>query len=487
MSLARDTVFYTTANWGVKLAGLITFPVLLTYFSPQEFGYISLVNIIASICSVVGIMAVADQGLPRFFVDATHEHEKTSYTSSAFLVSGLGTACVVLLIIASTPFVSYFLPDIKKPIYFTGLIAITCFAQSIHSIGSNMLKWTFQSNKFMKLSLFRASIATIVTISGIVFWGWRVQPTILTIAISMCIAGFCACLLVRNYISISAVSREKIKILFVYSWPLLCVNIFASFTRSLDRIFLATLGSLQMVGIFSVAATIASVFEILTSGFLFAWGPHVIKTYRNETSTQRYSYYFNVFTLIGILCIILLGLWSNPIINLFRPDHVYGQIGVFIPWIVSGTLLYYLGNYFALGPVLAKKTYWRLITFVIAATSNAVLNLVLIPRFGILGAGLATTFSSLFAAILSQIISNKLFFLPNRWIYSFSLILAFTVLVSFSQHSSFATIFKMNNIVYRILITLLLTSLAIISFYKDIQDSRVIGTISKKIVLKRAH
>jgi O-antigen/teichoic acid export membrane protein len=437
---------------------------------------------VASFSSILGMLAVVDQGLPRFFIDAKDEAEKQGYVTTSFLVSGLGVLTITFVILISTPLVKIFFKDVSVPIIFTSLVALVCLSQSFNYVGSNMLKWTFQSALFMKITFAQTLIAACLTVGGIVLLGWRAKEVLLVGGLITLGAGAWANLSVKEYLKPRTISKKKVKELAAYSWPLLGLNIFAFFTRSLDRIFLAGLASLSAVGIFSVSSSVASIFQVLISGFFFAWGPYMLSTFRETWAPQRYAQFFSLFSCLGIVSIVGLGLWGSPIVMLFRPDGAYQEIGVFIPWIVSGTLIYYLGGYFAPGPSIRKKTYWKLIAFVLAGSSNAILNYTLIPRLGILGAGVATTVSSLIAGVFNQIVSNRLYFIPNRWKFSFAIILTFTVGVSLIQYNN--SIYNINDIslASRILLTLILLTIGIIPFLKDIKESGVLRKFFVKFV-----
>jgi O-antigen/teichoic acid export membrane protein len=267
LSLAKDTGFYSIANWGRRFVGLATAPVLIAYFSPAEYGYMSLVQTLASLCSILGLLAIVDQGLPRFFIDSEEEGEKKGYFSTAAFASCLGVLGVSCLTLGFTPLVGIFIDDVASPIVFTALIAVLCLGQSVYYAGSNMLKWTFQSPLFMKITLCQAIIGGGLTIFLVVVFGAKAKCVLVVMALVALGAGIVANWGVRGYFRFAAISRQKFGQLVTYSWPLLGLNIFAFFTRSLDRIFLASLTSLTSVGIFSVSYMIASVFETLISGF----------------------------------------------------------------------------------------------------------------------------------------------------------------------------------------------------------------------------
>ena len=473
MSLSRDTFFYSVANWGQRLVTFVTAPVTIAYFTPADYGYMSLVMTVASFCSILGMLAVVDQGLPRFFIDSTDENEKKGYVTTSLMVSSIGVLAITFTIFVATPIVRVFFEDIRVPVIFTSLIALVCISQSFNYVGSNMLKWTFQSALFMKISFVQTVAAAGLTVGGIVLLGWRAKGILIAGALVALGAGVWANLSVKQYLMPFVISQKKAKELAIYSWPLLGLNIFAFFTRSLDRIFLAALTSLSAVGIFSVSSAVANVFQVLISGFFFAWGPYVLSTYGEIWAPRRYAQLFSAVSFLGIVSIVGLGLWGSSLVMLFRPDGAYREIGVFIPWIVSGTLLYHVGGYFAPGPAIKKKTYWKLIAFILAGTSNAVLNYILIPRLGILGACVATSFSSLIAGVFNQVVSNRLYFVPNRWKLSFTLILIYSILVSFLQLKN--PFLNLNEISYsaRASLTAALIICGTLPFYQDIKALRL--------------
>lgn len=474
-SLSKDTFYYSLAKWGQRFSTILIAPFVITYFSPQQYGYLSLINTLGAFFSMLGMLAIVDQGLPRFFIDTADLREKQNYASTSLLISGVGMLVITSVIVAGFPLIPLLFEEIEGPFLFSLLVALVGFAHSLRHIGGGMLKWTFQSALFTKISLMQALVIFGLTIFGIIVLNWRANAVLLiSSAITLC-CGIWALSCCKQFFRFSAFSKSKSKELIAYSWPLLGLNIFAFFTRSLDRLFLAGLTSLGTVGIFAVSAAVASVFETLVAGFFFAWGPFILSTFRKPESPQRYADFFGLTACIGLISIVILGFWGSPVIMLLRPEGTYLEIGIYIPWIVSGTLLYYLGGYFTPGPNIAKKTYWKFLGFVLAAATNAVLNYLLIPRLGILGAGLATTVASLMAAVFNITVSNRLYYIPLKWQLSFSVILLYTAAVSFVQHASPNYL----PLYLRFFVTVGMIGIALLIYLHEIKASQILQKIWK--------
>ncbi len=475
MSLFKDTFFYSLAKWGHRLSTIILAPFIITYFTPQQYGYMSLINTLGAFFAMIGMLAIVDQGLPRFFIDTDDLFEKQSYASTSLLISGVGILVMTGIILAGFPLIPLFFDEIQAPFLFCLLIALVSLGHSMRHIGGNMLKWTFQSALFTRITLFQALTILCLTICGMLVWNWRANAALLISSTVTLICGIWAISYSKQYLKFSAFSKPKSKELITYSWPLLGLNIFAFFTRSLDRLFLAALTSLGTVGIFAVASAVASLFETLLAGFFFAWGPFILSTFRKPKSPQLYADFFGVTACIGLMSIVILGLWGSPVVMLLRPEGTYLEIGVYIPWIVSGALLYFLGGYFTPGPNIVKKTYWKFIGFVLAAATNAILNYLLIPKLGILGAGLATTVASLVAAIFNIIVSNRLYYIPLKWQIAFSVILFYAATVSFIQHTSPTYL----SLYLRFFATVCMLGVALLLYHRDIKASGILQKVLK--------
>jgi O-antigen/teichoic acid export membrane protein len=357
-------------------------------------------------------------------------------------------------------------------------VSLACLAQSFGILGNTLLRWTYQSPLFMKINLTKAVLTTVLTITGITLLDWRANGAILVAALSACLCGMWALHAVRDHIDLTMISREKSMDLLAYSWPLLGLNIFAYFTTSLDRILLAKWSTLYNVGVFSVASTVSSLFAIATSGFFMATGPYFLSTYKESWAPKKYAEYFSVLTVLGLSSIIILGLWGAPLVGMVKPRGEYAEIGRIIPWLTASSVLYFLGAYFAPGPYIQNKTYWILIAFIISTVVNAVACYLLIPRFGILGAGLAATIGSLSAAVFIQFTGNRLYAIPNRWATAFLLTILVAILVTLVQSPLFFYRFDHGALPSKLLTTALLIIGSSIPFYRELITSDLAKTVS---------
>ena len=477
-SLSRDTFFYTAAY---IVQGLVSFGVsgaVIARFPPAEYGYLSLVNTFVLFFYTIAMLAVPDQGLPRFFIGAATLEDKQSYVTSAAVIVLAGNIIIALAAAGAIKLIPYFFPEITEPWPFIGLVLLIVCATCFVYFTSNILRWNFKAKTFTIIDLFKSSLSFLIPVWGIVFLSWHARQMLLATGLVLLICGMIFSYSVREYLKAAKVSLSRIKELLNYSFPLFWVNLLAFFSFfSASRLFVARFADLRQLAIFSAAGLVASLVSISFNGFLGAFSPYVLATHHQEWAPRKYADCFALFSIGGVFSIILLGFWGGEIILLIRPGADYAGVGRIVPLLMSSVVLYNLGASFAYGPAITKKTHWSLWSFLSAAVLNIVLSWLFIPRWGIWGAALAVNIASLALAVFSQVISNRLYFVPNRWKLSFAVIFLATVFVVFFQGLFFSGGSSPVNMAARLAVTLLLLLLGVLPFRREL--GRVDRTVFK--------
>jgi len=176
-----------------------------------------------------------------------------------------------------------------------------------------------------------------------------------------------------------------------------------------DRYMLIRMASLKELGLYSVGVTIASVIVILTGGLRVAWMPIVYSSFREEESKQFYARIFDYFWPLVFLGAIGISLFSKEILFILAPPSYLGAYTV-VPIVVLGVVFFNSALFFSFGIGIAKKNKYRLYLGIIVAALNVGLNLLLIPSYGRVGAAIATLISSVGYAVISFLISQKLYY-----------------------------------------------------------------------------
>lgn len=222
--------------------------------------------------------------------------------------------------------------------------------------------------------------------------------------------GSLAALLIVNLVSYVTVWRENIKIKFSSEKLLILLRLSTPYIltgfciwslNSVDRLMLNTLQSESATGIYSLGVQFAQIYNIIFFRPLSILLPAAIFTYlethTEEENKEFFKQIMNGLVFIGSFVAEIVVIGSLGIIDVIdyyidiEPIYVKAKSVILI--LVLSNLLYSIcipAGYVALH---VFKTEYEAIVGLLSVTSNVLLNYLLIPRFGIVGAASATLIS----------------------------------------------------------------------------------------------
>lgn len=120
--------------------------------------------------------------------------------------------------------------------------------------------------------------------------------------------------------------------------------------------------------------------------------------------------------LVALPACVGLALVSGPLIGILVGEQLRDQAAAVTPWIAVAA--FFAGvqtHYFAQAFTLSRRTGLLAATVAVPAAINIGLNLLLIPRFGVIGAAWATALSYAIGAAVSAVLGRRVMPLPLPW------------------------------------------------------------------------
>jgi len=211
------------------------------------------------------------------------------------------------------------------------------------------------------------------------------------------------------------------------SWPLIFSSFMITIYMRIDQVMLGQMKGVEAVGIYSAAVRLSEVWYFIPMIIASSVFPSLIqsKELGEVIYAQRLQKYFHLNTLLAYGLALPTSLLSPFIVSFLYGDSYQGAEKIFFILIWASPIVF-LGvarEQYLLNEGLVK---FSLLATTIGATSNILLNLVLIPRFSGFGAAIAT----LISYSLSNYLSSFLLKSPLRigWMQTNSLINPFSLL-----------------------------------------------------------
>jgi O-antigen/teichoic acid export membrane protein len=202
--------------------------------------------------------------------------------------------------------------------------------------------------------------------------------------------------------------------LFRFGLPTMPAEVSLYLLNFVDRLIIVRSLGLAEAGLYSLGVKFAQAVNVLVRGFQLAWPP-LAYSIRDDGEARRV--YATVVTLFVTGCAwVVAGMWllSRWIVRALADPKFFDSFEV-IGLISTAVTLYAL--YLVLVVILGRtgRTEFNLPAAIGALVVNVVLNLILVPPLGIVGAGLALVASYVVVLGLMWVFTQRLFPVPYEW------------------------------------------------------------------------
>ena len=414
-SLGKQSLIYGAGHIMARSVTFLLLPLYTNILSPQEYGTITL------LCAYLGFMVLIlhyglDASFLKYYVPADVEDRK-SIVTNVYISLVVTTISYFILMMFFGEYVSriLFSSDLPKLTILTSGILIFDVLLSIHVL---ILRAESRPVLFTLINILNVISSLSLNIIFVAFLKMGVYGVLISNLITSGIIFFITIPIIMKRISIATISIHQWKKLMKFALPLLLAGIFSMIMELSDRYILLYLTNIETVGLYNAGYKLGLFLVLVIMGFNMAWQPFFLKKNKNE---KEYIAKVStvVLSILGFLWVLLI-LWSEDLVKIhFGKFTFFGEYYWESTQIVPLIALAYIFHAMYLlqlpGVYFLEKSIWIAGFRGIGAVANIVLNFLLIPQFGIMGAAGATCLSFLIMTILIYIINIKIFPINFEW------------------------------------------------------------------------
>lgn len=416
--LANAVWLFTEKVWQLGL-GLLVGIWVARYLGPEQFGILHYAMAVMGITSPIaklGLDSIVIRDLAR---DATRKDETLGSAFFLKLFSSISVFCLTVVFVAITDRTGYLIPL---------LVAILSFGLILQSV--EVIDYWFQSQTQAKFSVWARNFAYII-MTGVKVILLLIKAPLVMFAVVMTVefglASLGMVVLYRqqgNLLESWKPNLERMKTLLMDSWPLILSGIVIIIYMRIDQIMLKSMVGDRSVGVYSAAVKISELWYFVPGAIINSVYPSVVRSKEGgeEFYYARLQKLFDLITLLAYSVAIPITFLSPFIVSL-----LYGQKYIEAADIL--TIHIWTGVFVSLG--LAREIWltneglmkFAAVTTSIGAAINVGLNLVLIPKYGGMGASLATVVAQMFSAYLVGVFytpTRKIFFCQTKALFLIS-------------------------------------------------------------------
>lgn len=196
----------------------------------------------------------------------------------------------------------------------------------------------------------------------------------------------------------------------------------AMMVQVIDRPIVQVYLGLGAVGIYQANYRMGFIMMVFVSLFEYAWRPFFMRQHKTNDAQARilFSHIFTYFMLASLVAFLLLAFFlpyilTTPIFGRqLLPLRYMGGIGI-IPVVLFAYIFQGMYTNFIAGIYIEEKNKFLPLITGLGAATNVIVNLLLIPSMGIMGAAIATLAAYIVMAIAIYRISQKAYPIAYDW------------------------------------------------------------------------
>jgi len=410
--LSVNLSVYGVGDVAIQIASFLLLPLYVRVLSPSDYGVIAVLLVVEQILRVLYRWGV-DAAFMRAYYDCrdTADLRLLASTLLYFLLAVSGT--VLCLGVAVAPWISRELFGSGVWVTPVRLVFVNAFLGCVSFLPFHVLRIEGRAATFVKLT-FSANLATLLAKLLFVVVFRLGVPGVYWADFAVAV-GIGLALLPRYAALIRPVfSVRLLRSCLAFGLPRVPHSVAHQVVAGIDRFVLNMHVPQSAVGVYQVASSLGLGLKLFLSAFETAWAPFYFAEMKQPDATTT----FRTVTTYGVFTLVLLasGLaaTSGDIVRLMTKPQFFGAASI-VPWIGLSVVLQGVYLLTSIGLNITKRTIFYPISTGLAAATAIALNVVLIPRFGTMGAAWSNVAAYGVLAVSGFVFSQAVYPVRYEW------------------------------------------------------------------------
>lgn len=431
--LISNSIVFAIGNIGSKMITFLLLPLYTYTLSARAYGIADLVQTTVSLLLPLISLNIFE-GVLRFTMDKSNNKSSVLNIGMRFTMYGSLLFMVLGFLLSRMSNVSYI-----------GFIVFIVIMQALQSLLSQYVKATGRVTLFafngMLLTFVTAGMDVIFLVflkRGLLGYFWALIGGLFVSDMYLFWRGQ-----ILASLTLKKVNKDLEQQMVRFSLPLIPNSIVWWATNAVGRYFVVYFLGATANGIFAVGNKIPSMLSVVNSIFFQSWQISAIEEFKSPDRQEFFSNVFRIYSELMFLGTSLLIFILKPLMHIIVSDTFF-VAWKYIPFlllsVIYSSFSSFLGQYY----VAAKKTSGVFTTTIYGTLLNVLLNFILIPKFHLFGASVASMLSYLVVWIVRAHDVEKLIQTKYDWrnliINHFIILLQIVVL--FYMQGIFMAIFE---------------------------------------------
>ena len=410
-SLGKSFTVYGLGDVATSIISFLLLPIYARFLSPADYGAIGLLTTIELVTKIVYRFGL-DASFMRLYVDCPDDHARQRLASTLFwfLFVVDGSVLVPGLLAASLITQAIGVPGYEWALR---ILLLNTFVIGFYFIPFHVLRLTDRPATFVALTTSR-SAATLLTRFALI------------IGINLGVTGFfLSDLIVSSFFTVVMLrwfrplirplfSREVLREALRFGLPRVPHGLLQQAMFVVDRYAIRIFSALSEVGLYQMGASFGMALKLVLNAFEYAWAPFYFQTMKQPDAKATFRLITTYATAGLILLVAGLAAVGPEIVRYVMPPAFHGAARV-VPWIAVGVGFHGIYLLTSIGLNITKSTRLYPVATGAAAATSVVANVLLVPRYGSVGAAWSNAAAYGVMAGTALVLSQRVYPIPLEW------------------------------------------------------------------------
>jgi len=400
--LVSSLAAYQVADVVSKFIAVLLLPVYTRYIAPSGYGVVELLGNGVILVSIVVRFGMIEAFLRYYFVDEDPERRDALVRRAVgFLL--LATTIVSLVLAAfATPLSKVVLGYRDPSIFRVAVLGLWAFTNLELAYG--ILRVDERLRAYAT-----ASVVLVVGLGqgarGLLLGNYGASTVIL----------FAVWFALRHRLRPRRAQAAQMASLLRFGLPTVPAEASVYALSIVDRYYIFHHRSATMAGLYSIAVKLAGAVAFIVRAFQYAWPPLAYSVSDDAEAARLYGLVTTYYLVVSGWVVAGLALEGRWILRLLAAPSYFDAYRA-LPWVALGWAMYGLWVVFLVIAGRAKVTTRNFPAAIAGLAANVVLLLVLVPAWGLAGAGIALCGAYIVMLTVMHLLTRRVFPVDFEWL-----------------------------------------------------------------------
>jgi len=392
-----------------RLKGIILLPILAKTFGAAGYGVWVQIGVTVALVMPF-VMLGLDSAMLRFLSEKRQKKAfAKGFFTTVFVILVVSVIFALLLFLLSEPFARIFLKDAS----IAPLIRIASFLiilEALITVCLEPFRILGQVRKYAILIILKTLIE-VGLVSSLVLLGFGLSGAIIGLLITRGVILLLSLFFIIRQVGFSLPDFSIIRPYLLFGLPLIPSVLFLVIIESSDRYVIGFFKGVASIGIYSAAYGLGVIPAMFIGPLSYILAPTIFKFYRDgelKKVKTFLSYSLKYFLLLAIPSVFGLFILAESLLRILTTPEFVSITSALIVLLLSLSMVFEgVRAIFGTTLMIFKKTKVLAKGVFIAGAVNLILNIILIPHFGIIAAAATTLIAYVLLGFLMYYYSRK--------------------------------------------------------------------------------